>query len=159
MSVPDKVTVTFPSVSAPGNTTVKSLSASELNVSLPGHSRYGRSRLRHLDHRTVTAPIQLCLNASSITDETTFNDLPVHAENGLWSIALRLQGLHDGHDRVSSPSLSPFAVARRKPYTVKALYDTTRAFKTGSTAPIKIQILDPTSVNIWRRRWPSRPSI
>ena len=44
-------------------------------------------------------------------------------------------------------SFSPFYLARREPH-IKALFDQTKAFRSGSTVPIKLQVLNASNINV-----------
>jgi hypothetical protein len=149
VSVPE-VSITFSGVTAPGETAVESIAAASLDVQLPGQfSLTGALAYEISTTASVTPPIVLCFDASSISDEATFNGLAVlHAEDGAWVDRTVSRDFSTGTVCASAPSLSPFAVARRKPYLMTPLYATTKAFRVGSTVPVKIQVFDATGANV-----------
>ena len=94
---------------------------------------------------SVSGPITLCFYASAAADPAAFAALRVlHGENA--ALVDRTTS-HDFTTRTvcaTVSSLSPFLIARSTEPTdrIRSLYDTSKSFKAGSTAPVRLQVTD-----------------
>lgn len=99
-------------------------------------------------------PVTTCFSVPSVNDETEFNSLAVlHRELN------QATGEYELFDRTSSrnfstrsicattTSFSPFYLAR-KGNKIKSLFEKSKAYKSGSTIPVKLQLLNSDNVNI-----------
>jgi hypothetical protein len=149
ISVPSG-TITFATIAAAGTTTVQQVDVSQLGLPPPGRfSLSGALAYEVSTTATVGAPIQLCFNVSSIEEQPTFDSLAVlHGENGALVDRTTSRDFASRTICATVSSLSPFVIARAKTmnYTVKTLYST-KSVKSGSTVPLKIQLLDSAGVN------------
>src|SRR4029450_1999008 len=93
-------------------------------------------------------PVTLAFVVPGPLPEADFLNLRVlHNENGT------LVDITTGYDYArmtiygTTSSFSPFYIARRGPHIV-TLFDTSKAYKAGSTIPIKLQVLNPSNANV-----------
>jgi hypothetical protein len=146
-----EVSITFSDVTAAGTTTVQQIDPSSLNVTLPAQfSIAGATSYEINTSAIVLPPFTLCFNASNVSDAIAFAALAVvHGENGTWVDRTTSHDFSTGTICASVTSFSPFALAHRIPvhYGINALYDQTKAAKSGSTIPIKLQVLSPPQTN------------
>jgi uncharacterized membrane protein len=96
-----------------------------------------------------TGSVQVCIDVTGIDFGGAVPSLN-HYESGSW---VTVPSTFDAGTNTicgSVTSLSPFAVFRPQAatYTVRALYDATRAARRGSTLPIKIELQDAGGVNV-----------
>lgn len=100
---------------------------------------------------SLSGPINICFNLGSIDDPDLFNALTIfHQVDGAWiqETAVTERDFSTGRLCVNVTSLSPFVLARREQrYTVSGLYDQTRSFRSGSTVPVRFQLLDAAGAN------------
>jgi hypothetical protein len=139
-------------VNAGGVTQVEQVQPSDINASLPGgYVIDGAFAYDITTTASVTGPITLCFYAPASDDPAAFAALRVlHGENG--ALVDRTTS-HDFTTRTvcaTVNSLSPFVIARsiEPVYTIRTLYDTSKSFKAGSTAPIRIQVTDAAGGNL-----------
>lgn len=147
-----QVSLTFAAVSDPGETTVTQIDPATLNTMLPGgFTLEGGPAFEILTTATVTAPIQVCFDASWVTDEATFATLVVlHGEGGVLVDRTVSRDFATFTICASVTSLSPFVIARslEPTYGVVLLYDSNRPIRAGSTVPVRLQIADSNGVNL-----------
>ncbi|HEX8707833.1 MAG TPA: PxKF domain-containing protein [Pyrinomonadaceae bacterium] len=149
-------TLIFDSVTTAGDTTVMPIDPATAGA-LPGNYALSNSSLAFevTTTATYTAPVTVCFNVPASMDQASFAALRVlHGENGVLvdRTILSPNSPSPNFDakyicaRVSS--LSPFVIASRTPYVINALYDQTKAVRSGSTIPIKLQLADNYGANL-----------
>ena len=141
--------LTFADVTAAGITTVTPIDAEQANLTLPGQfSIEGAPAYEIATTVGFSGPITLCF-PTAVEDPDVFASLVVlHGENGAWVPQPTLHHLETRELCVTVSSLSPFVISRHTTtWFVQAIFDTSRAFRSGATAPIRIRILDPWGVN------------
>jgi hypothetical protein len=151
IAVPE-ATVTFGTVTSPGITTITPIPLEQLPLQLPGAFNVGGALFYELSTTaTVGGSIDLCFTATQVDDPASFGALFVlHLENGQWTDRTTSRDFESRKICASTSSLSPFAIARltSPTYSPQLLYTTDRAFKAGSTAPLKVQVLDWSGKNV-----------
>lgn len=112
VSTPE-ASLTFASVSSPGTTTIQQIDASAQPLEVPGQfSLSGALAYEISTTASITPPIQLCFNVSSIDDRNTFEHLSVlHGEDGTWVDRTASREFETRTICASVNSLSPFAIA------------------------------------------------
>jgi hypothetical protein len=147
-----QASIAFSTVNASGVTQVEQVQPSDINASLPGgYVIDGAFAYEITTTASVTGPITLCFYAPASDDPAGFAALRVlHGENG---VLVDRTTSHDFATRTicaTVSSLSPFVIARsiEPSYTIRPLYDTSKSFKAGSTAPVRLQVTDAAGVNL-----------
>jgi hypothetical protein len=143
--------MTFSDVTVGGAATVQPIDPAVANLQLPGQFHLdGAAGYNISTTATVTAPIAICFNMSSVQDPDAFSALRIlHGENGSWVDRTVSNDYSTGLICASVSTLSPFAIARRTVvYQTQLLFDNTRAFKRGSTIPLKVRLLDQNGANV-----------
>jgi hypothetical protein len=147
-----EATITFASVSTGGTTTIEPRSIAGLDVNLPGQFTIEAGLLYEVSTTaTISGSIALCFSAAHVNDASGFQALRVlHAENGQWVDRTTSRNFDTRTICAQTSSLSPFAIARltTPAYAPRLLYSVERAYKAGSTAPIKVQVLDWSGANV-----------
>jgi hypothetical protein len=144
-------TITFSEVASAGSVTLEPIDASELPLALPGQfSIDGGLTYDVSTTATIGGPITICFNVSYVVDPTLFATLRVlHGEGGSWVDRTVSRDYAAGTICAITESLSPFVVGHLDVrYSVRTLYDQTRAVRAGATFPLKIQLLAPTGENM-----------
>ena len=151
------VQITFSNVTQAGQTTVTPIDPNSAGT-LPGqYSLTGDSLAFEVATTAIySGPITVCIVDSSVADQATFDSLRIlHGEGGVLVDRTILPPDAPAPDfstrticaRVDS--LSPFVIAKLNPlYGVQALYDQTKAVKSGSTLPIKLQLTNSGGANV-----------
>jgi probable HAF family extracellular repeat protein len=147
--------VTFSNVLAEGNTSVASILPASAGSISGGYELAGINEAYEITTTaTVSGPITIAFKVPSVNDPAVFNSLRVlHHENGTLVDRTILPPDSPTHDFATRTvyarvdSLSPFVVARVS-YNVCAFYDQTKAHRSGSTIPIKLQLCDTHSSNL-----------
>ncbi|HEX8292999.1 MAG TPA: hypothetical protein VF570_14670, partial [Pyrinomonadaceae bacterium] len=152
------VAVTFSSVTAPGVTTVTPLDPGSLQ-GVPGGYVVGPGALAFEIHTTAAyaGPITIGFRVEGVDDPGAFGALRVlHGEPAPNFVDRTVLAPNSPapdfaartiYARVTS--LSPFVVARLKvSYGVRALYDETRAHRSGSVVPVKLQLTGAGGANV-----------
>jgi Beta-propeller repeat/WD40-like Beta Propeller Repeat len=145
------VNLTFAGVTAAGNTTATPIDPASAGQTPGGYTVDGGGPAYEVQTTaSYTAPIQVCFNVSAVNDPATFAALRVlHGEGGVLVDRTILAPDAPAPDFASRTlcarvsSLSPFVIARlttAPAYSIRALYDVNLAHKSGSTAPIKVQV-------------------
>lgn len=147
-----QVSMTFAAVTASGQTTIEQIEPGTLSATVPGGFEIdGGPAFEISTTASVTTPIQLCFNASSVIDPATFATLAVlHGENGVFVDRTVSRNFATGTICASVGSLSPFVIARRTGpvYHLQLQYDATKAAQAGSTIPVRVTLLDGLGRNI-----------
>jgi hypothetical protein len=146
-------TVTFGTVTAPGETTILPIDPGVLLLGMPGEFTLseGVQAVEITTTATIVPPIQVCFNASALTEDEFGRAEILHGVGGSWVVEPTVRDSVSRTLCATVGSLSPFAVGiRAKPptYRVAALYDQARTHKSGSTVPVKVQLLDAAGVNV-----------
>jgi uncharacterized repeat protein (TIGR01451 family) len=152
------VSLTFNQVFGAGNTTATAIDPATAGQ-LPGDYLLNSNSFAYEITTTATysAPITVCFDASAATnDPAEFSNLRIlHGEGGVLVDRTILPPDSPAPDFgtkticASVSSLSPFVLARKGTlYKVRALFDQTTAYKSGSTIPIKLQLTNANGVNV-----------
>lgn len=141
-------TLQFSSVNTDGITTVQQIDPSTTGQ-VPGG--YAISDLMAFQINTTASfsgPVTLGFVVTGPISQADFNNLRIlHNENG------NLVDITTSYDYTrltiygTTTSFSPFYIARKGPHVVP-LFDQSKAYKLGSTIPIKLQIADAANVNV-----------
>ncbi len=144
------VAITFGNVTTAGTTTVASIDPA-IAGQLPGqYALTGGANFAYEVKTTASysVPIQICFNVPAVNDGAAFANLHVlHGESSVLVDRTILSPDLPAPDFATRTlcarvnSLSPFVIALARPYAINALYDQTKAHKSGSTVPIKLQLL------------------
>jgi DNA-binding beta-propeller fold protein YncE len=147
-----EATITFDSVSGGGTTTIEPRSIAGLDVNLPGQFTIDGGLLYEVTTTaTVAGSITLCFSAAHMNDPAGFEALHVlHAENGQWVDRTASRNFGTRTICAVTASLSPFAIAKLSSpaYAPRLLHSVDRSFRAGSTAPLKVQVLNWAGANI-----------
>jgi hypothetical protein len=141
-------TLTFANVTSTGTTIVEPIDASTAG-SVPGGFAISQTMAYEIDTTaTFSGPVTLAFVVPGTWSEAEFTNLRVlHNENG------SLVDITTGYDYskltifATTTSFSPFYIARRG-MNIAPLFDPTKAYKAGSTVPIKLQVRDASDANI-----------
>jgi hypothetical protein len=147
-----EASITFATVSISGITTIASRSIAGGDVQLPGQFTIDGGLLYQISTTAgISGPITLCFSAAHISDPSAFDALHVlHGENGIWVDRTTSRDFSTRTICANTTSLSPFAIVKltTSAYLPRLLYTIDRSFKSGSTAPIKVQVLDWAGANV-----------
>lgn len=147
-----QVTVTFAAVTIAGQTTVEQVAPGTLSATVPGGFQIdGGPAFEISTTASISTPIQLCFDASTVTDPAVFATLAVlHGENGVFVDRTVSRDFATATICASVSSLSPFVMARRigPAYHVQLLYDAARAAASGSTIAVRVNLLDASGRNV-----------
>jgi uncharacterized repeat protein (TIGR01451 family) len=145
--------ITFANVTAAGLTTVTPIDPASVGL-MPGGYTLTDGSLAFEIKTTAqySGPIQICFRPFGVNDSVAFDELRIlHGEDGVLvdrTILAPDAPAPDFNTRTIYArvySLSPFVIARAHPlYGVRALFDQTKANKSGSTIPIKLQLTSPS---------------
>ncbi|MDT5063454.1 MAG: hypothetical protein QOH63_3913 [Acidobacteriota bacterium] len=152
------VSLTFNQVFGAGNTTATPIDPATAGQLPSGYLLNSNSFAYEITTTaTYSAPITVCFDASAVTnDPAEFSNLRIlHGESGVLVDRTILPPDSPAPDFgtkticASVSSLSPFVLARKGTlYKVRALFDQTTAYKSGSTIPIKLQLTNANGVNV-----------
>lgn len=147
-----EATLTFSSVQSTGLTTIEPRSITGVDVNLPGQFTLDGGLLYDVSTTAAIAgSITLCFLAAHVDDPAAFEALHVlHAEAGQWVDRTTTRNFATRTICAQTMSLSPFAIVRRTSpaFSPRFLYAVDKSFKAGSTAPLKVQILNWAGVNV-----------
>ncbi len=100
---------------------------------------------------SFTGPVTLAFKVPGPISQTDFNSLAIlHNENGTLVDVTATSPARDYTNLTiyaTTTSFSPFYLARNGPH-INPLFDQTKAHKSGSTVPVKVQVLDATNNNL-----------
>jgi hypothetical protein len=139
--------LTFDNVTSSGTSSVTTIDPATVG-DVPGGFAVADLAFEVQTTATFTGQVTSCFNVTTVNNESDFNSLRVlHLENG--SLVDRTSS-HDFANRkicATTVSFSPFYLATvgKK---VKSLFDRSKAFKSGSTVPVKVQVLNGSDTNI-----------
>jgi hypothetical protein len=140
--------LTFSTIISPGTTTVTPIDASTTGT-VPGGFAISDTLAYQINTTaTFSGPVTVGFVVPGPISEADFNTLRVlHNQNG------SLVDITTGYDYsrmtiyATTTSFSPFYLARTGTHVVP-LFDATKAYKAGSTIPIKLQVLNAGNANI-----------
>jgi probable HAF family extracellular repeat protein len=151
------VAATFSNVLTNGQTTVTPILPTSAGTVPSGYEISGVNLAYEITSTAIASgPITIAFNVPSVNDPAVFNNLRVlHNENGVLIDRTVLPPNSPTHDFPSRTiyarvdSLSPFVIARvGTTYGIQPLYDQTKAHRSGSTVPIKLQLHDTQGNNL-----------
>jgi len=143
----DDTQFTFDSVTAGGTTSVNAIDPATAG-DVPGGFALADLAFEVSTTATFTGSVTTCFSVPAVNDQTDFNDLRVlHNENG--SLVDRTSS-HDYPNRkicAATTTFSPFYLSTvgKK---MQSLFDRSKAFKSGSTVPVKVKILNGSNQNL-----------
>jgi probable HAF family extracellular repeat protein len=150
-------TITFSNVFTGGETVIAPILPASAGAVPSGYEISGVNLAYEITSTAVVSgPITIAFNVPSVSDPALFNNLRVlHSENGVLVDRTILPPNSPSHDFPSRTiyarvdSLSPFVIARLGiTYGIHPLYDQTKAHRSGSTVPIKLQLHDKQGNNL-----------
>lgn len=153
----DAARLTFSDVTSPGTVSVVPISDPATAGEVPGGFAISDLFAYEITKDTslqFSGSVTTCFNTPAVNDQTEFNSLAVlHRELN------QATGQYELFDRTSSrtfstrticattTSFSPFYLARKSD-KIRSLFDKSRAYKSGSTVPVKLQLLNANNQNI-----------
>lgn len=149
--------ITFSNVLTSGQTTVTPILPASAGTLPSGYEISGVNLAYEITSTAaVSGPITISFNVPSVNDPALFNNLRVlHNEQGVLVDRTILPPNLPSHDFPSRTiyarvdSLSPFVIASvGVTYGVHPLYDQSKAHRSGSTIPIKLQLQDNQGNNV-----------
>ncbi len=148
-------TLTFDNVTTAGTTTVTPIIDPAAAGETPGGFALSESiAFEVTTTATFSGPVTTCFNVPSVNDMVEFDALRIlHRELNTSTNQYTLVDRTASHDYpnrricATTTSFSPFYLATVSK-KVRSLFDRSRAFKSGSTIPVKLQILNQSSQNI-----------
>jgi hypothetical protein len=156
--VAGNATLTYSNVTTTGATTVTPISPASAGAVPGGYEVLGANAAYEIQTTaTVSGLITIAFKVPQVNDPTTFASLRIlHGENGVLVDRTILAPDSPAPDFASRTlyarvsSLSPFvlAVVQGPTYRQCALFDQTKAFKAGSTVPIKLQLCNAAGANV-----------
>ena len=147
----DAATFTFDNVSTPGTTSVSAIDPATVGQ-VPGGFAVSNSVAYEIGTTaTFTGSVTLAFKVPGPISEADFNSLAIlHNVNGTLVDVTASTPARDYANLTiyaTTNSFSPFYLARRGPH-IKPLFDQTKAYKSGSTIPVKLQLLSASNSNI-----------
>ena len=139
--------ITFSSVSSSGTTSVTAIDPATAG-DVPGGFAVADLAFEVTSTATFSGNVTSCFNVSTVNNEVDFNNLRVlHLEG---SALVDRTTSHDFANQkicATTTSFSPFYLTTLGK-KVQSLFDRTKAFKSGSTVPVKVKVLNETNQNI-----------
>lgn len=147
----DAANFTFDNVSTPGTTSVSAIDPATVGQ-VPGGFAVSNSIAYEISTTaTFTGSVSLVFKVPGPISQSDFNSLAIlHNLNGTLVDVTASTPLRDYANLTiyaTTNSFSPFYLARKGSH-ITTLFDQTKAYKSGSTIPIKLQILNATNANI-----------
>ena len=147
----DAATFTFDNVSTPGTTSVSSIDPATVGQ-VPGGFAVSNSVAYEIGTTaTFTGSVTLAFKVPGPISQTDFNSLAIlHNVNGALVDVTATTPARDYSTLTiyaTTSSFSPFYLARRGPH-INPLFDQTKAYKSGSTIPVKLQLLSASNSNL-----------
>jgi probable HAF family extracellular repeat protein len=145
------VTVTFQSVVSAGNTTITGIDPFTIGQASGGFAVSELVADQITTTAAFTGPITIAFVVPGPLSQTDFNALSIyHNDNGILVDVTASSPLRNYASLTlyaTTNTLSPFYLVRRNVH-VSALFDQSRAYRSGSTIPIKVQLLNSNNVNV-----------
>jgi len=141
-------TLTFSNVSSAGTTTVEPIDASTTGT-VPGGFAISDTLAFEI-HTTAafSGPVTVGFVVPGPMSEPDFNQLRVlHNENGSLVDVTTSRDYARMTIYATTTTFSPFYIARRGNH-ILPLFDTSKAYKAGSTVPVKLQVLSTSNANL-----------
>jgi hypothetical protein len=143
--------LTFTNVTQAGNTTLTPIDPATIGDVPGGFAVAGSLAYQISTTASFTGPVTLAFRVPAPISLNDFNNLSIyHNENGVLMDVTAVSPPRDYSTLTVyavTNSFSPFYLVRRGQH-LKLLFDQTKAYKRGSTVPIKLQILDSVNTNI-----------
>lgn len=143
--------LTFSQVTTTGTTTVSPKDPAEIGE-VPGGFAVSNSVAYEISTTAAfSGPVTLAFKVPGPISQADFNSLAIlHNENGTLVDVTATTPPRDYSTLTiyaTTNSFSPFYLARRGPH-IKPLFNQTKAYKAGSTVPIKLQVRDASDNNV-----------
>lgn len=149
--VVNNTTFTFDEVTSGGTTTVTPIDPASVGEVPGGFAVSDSVAYEIATTATFTGSVTLAFKVPGPISQEDFNDLAIlHNVNGTLVDVTASTPPRDYANLTvyaTTTSFSPFYLARRGPH-IKSLFDQTKAFKRGSTIPIKLQVLNASNANV-----------
>jgi hypothetical protein len=153
----DAATLTFNNVTSPGSLSVTPISDPATAGEVPGGFAISDTAAYEITkdaNLQFSGAVTTCFKVPSINDETEFASLRVlHRELDATTNQYELIDRTSSNDFstrsvcATTTSFSPFYIARFG-NKIKSLFDKSKAYKRGSTVPVKVQLLNESDRNI-----------
>jgi hypothetical protein len=141
--------LSFTNVTSAGVTSVTPIADPAIAGEIPGGFAISDSIAFEVSTTAAfNGPVNVCFNVTSVNDMTEFNNLRVLHKEG--DLLVDRTSSHDFPNRkicATTTSFSPFYLATVDKQ-IQSLFDRSKAFKSGSTIPIKIKILNGGGQNV-----------
>lgn len=146
-------TLTFYYVSGPGVTTVTPIDAASIGTTPAGFALSNGIAYQISTTATFEDVVQLDFAVPGPISEVDFNNLSIlHNDNGNLVDVTGGRSYdsqsHAGTITAFTYSFSPFYLVKKVGLHIAPLYDQTKAFKAGSTVPVKLQLLNEAGANV-----------
>lgn len=147
----NNTTFTFDNVTGGGTTTLTPIDPASIGQVPGGFAVSSSVAYEIATTASFTGSVKLAFKVPDPISEADFNTLAIlHNVNGTLVDVTATTPARDYPTRTiyaTTNSFSPFYLARRGPH-IKTLFDQTKAYKSGSTIPIKLQVLDASNGNL-----------
>jgi hypothetical protein len=153
----DAATLTFDNLTTPGSISVIPISDPATAGEVPGGFAISDSEAYEITkdvNLQFSGPVTICFSVPTVNDAGTFATLRVlhrelNASTGQYELVDRTTSSDFATHSVcaTTTSFSPFYIARTGS-KVKSLFDKSKAYKSGSTVPVKVQLLNAIGTNI-----------
>jgi|SRR6266404_6604905 len=149
--VVNNTTFTFDDVTGGGTTSVTPIDPASIGQVPGGFAVSNSVAYEVATTATFTGSVTLAFKVPGPISVNDFNSLAIlHNVNGTLVDATASTPVRDYANLTiyaTTTSFSPFYLARRGPH-IKTLFDQTKAYKSGSTVPIKLQVLSGSNTNL-----------
>jgi hypothetical protein len=149
--VVNNTSFTFDEVTSGGTTTVTPIDPASVGEVPGGFAVSDSVAYEIATTATFTGSVTLAFKVPGPISEEDFNNLAIlHNENGTLVDVTATTPARDYANLTiyaTTTSFSPFYLARKGPH-IKTLFDQTKAYKSGSTIPIKLQVFNASNSNV-----------
>jgi hypothetical protein len=143
--------LTFSNVTTAGTTTITPIDPASVGQVPGGFSVSDSVAYEIATTASFTGPVTLGFTVPGPISQEDFNNLAIlHNVNGTLVDVTASTPARDYASLTiyaTTTSFSPFYLARRGPH-IKSLFDQTKAYKRGSTIPVKLQVLNASNANL-----------
>jgi hypothetical protein len=147
----NNTTLTFDNVTAGGTTTLTPIDPASIAQVPGGFAVSNFVAYEIATTASFTGSVTLAFKVPGPISQADFNNLAIlHNENGTLVDVTASTPARDYANLTiyaTTTSFSPFYLARRGPHT-KTLFDQTKAYKSGSTIPVKLQLQNASNANV-----------
>jgi uncharacterized repeat protein (TIGR03803 family) len=151
LTAPNPTTLVFDNVITDGATTVTAIDPATVGDVPGGFAVSGSVAYEVHTSATFSGPITIAFVVPGPMTEAEFNTLAVlHNDNGVLVDVTASSPARNYQTRTIyaiTNSLSPFYIVRAGPH-ISMLFDRAKAYKSGSTVPVKLRLLDSGNVNV-----------